>query len=26
MSDPGTCAFKRAWVAFLSVLPIEWML
>ena len=24
--DPGTSAARRAWIRFLSVLPIEWLL
>jgi putative cardiolipin synthase len=25
-SEPGTGIFKRAWIGFLSILPIEWLL
>jgi len=24
--EPGTSAWKRAWIRFLSALPIEWLL
>ena len=25
-ADPGTSAARRAWIRFLSVMPIEWLL
>ena len=25
-ADPGTSAARRAWIRFLSILPIEWLL
>jgi putative cardiolipin synthase len=25
-TDPGTSAARRAWIEFLSLLPIEWLL
>jgi putative cardiolipin synthase len=25
-SEPGAGVFKRLWIAFLSLLPIEWLL